>query len=247
MTTEKDKYVSSIKRYFDIHFKVLENSIAELNSKFININLINSELDEINKEISTLNNKQNELVVSLNEQIKQMPLETKQMYRQIECFYYLNRKLNLNNHLPCLRGWVASPDILLFLHDFIIKHKPVTILEFGSGVSTLVIASALRQNGSGKLYSIDHDADFAKKTSELISNEKLNKFVDLRVGSLIQWEKAHMNNSNQEVLWYNIDSISDIENIDLLFVDGPPKELVGIPGIQLLQLFIKSCLMVALF
>jgi predicted O-methyltransferase YrrM len=44
-----------------------------------------------------------------------------------------------------------------FLHGLLTQHKPATVLEVGTfvGFSTLIIAEALRANGSGKLYSID--------------------------------------------------------------------------------------------
>ena len=57
---------------------------------------------------------------------------------------------------PPLRGWATSPDVLLRLHTHIMATRPQVIVEFGSGASTLVIADALRQNGTGKLISIEH-------------------------------------------------------------------------------------------
>jgi hypothetical protein len=44
---------------------------------------------------------------------------------------------------------------LAFLHRTIRKHQPYTVLEFGSGFSTLFIADALQRNDRGKVVSVD--------------------------------------------------------------------------------------------
>jgi hypothetical protein len=41
------------------------------------------------------------------------------------------------------------------LHQTVRRHKPSIILEFGSGFSTVVMAHALRMNGSGKIFSLE--------------------------------------------------------------------------------------------
>lgn len=65
---------------------------------------------------------------------------------------------------------------------------PRVIVEFGSGASTLAIADALRQNGIGKLISIEHNDNYGAQTLGTLQAECLEDWVDLRTGNLEAWE-----------------------------------------------------------
>ncbi|MDR3346487.1 MAG: class I SAM-dependent methyltransferase [Campylobacteraceae bacterium] len=144
-------------------------------------------------------------------------------YRQIESFYWLARRLSIKNSLPPLRGWPMSPDVLLKLHEYIVSAKPKVVLEFGSGISTIVICDALRQNGCGLLYSVDHLEQFANQTLQNIKKESLDSFVDLRISTLEPWSGEHLGGNRENApLWYQQKVLEDIKEIDLLIVDGPP-------------------------
>ncbi|WP_447955852.1 class I SAM-dependent methyltransferase [Vreelandella sp. EE7] len=146
------------------------------------------------------------------------------VYSQIESLFWLQKKMKIQGSLPPLRGWAASPDVLLKLHTYIIKSKPKLIVEFGSGASTIVIADALRQNGFGLLVSIEHSVDFGKDTLSLLNYEFLDPWVDFRIGELESWNSYHMNVREKEKpsKWYPESVLSNIEGVDLILVDGPP-------------------------
>mgnify|MGYP005696629509 CR=1 FL=1 len=111
----------------------------------------------------------------------------------------------------------------MLLHAHIRATRPQVIVEFGSGASTLVIADALKQNKCGKLYSIDHIEEYASETLANLKTEKLKKWVDLRYTDLEQWEGEHLNDDPEKPsLWYAKSLLEDIDNIDLIWVDGPP-------------------------
>ncbi|UTA78628.1 class I SAM-dependent methyltransferase [Halomonas sp. XH26] len=146
-----------------------------------------------------------------------------QLYTQLESLSWLQRQLTIKGHLPPLRGWPTSPDFLLKLHTWILKHKPKLIVETGSGASTLVIADALRQNGAGKLISLEHLQFYADETSQTLLDENLTTWVDLRVCPLESWTGDHLNPSDADKpsRWYSL-NFKNINNIDILIVDGPP-------------------------
>lgn len=148
------------------------------------------------------------------------------IYYQIESLMWLQRQMNIKNPLPPLRGWAASPDVLLRLHSYILNHKPQVIVEFGSGVSTIVIADALRQNDSGILYSVEHNEFYGQQTKDFLRLEKLLNWVDLRVGELEPWSEQHYpctpGNNEKTPYWYPQHLLKNIPEIDLVFVDGPP-------------------------
>lgn len=145
------------------------------------------------------------------------------IYAQLEALAWLGRALSLSGSLPPLRGWAASPDVLLRLHEYVRFQKPKVVVECGSGCSTLVIADALRQNGEGTLVSLEHSRKYGAKTQALLEREGLEQWVKLRIDDLETWQGKHLNDGESEAVeWYHSASLAGIEGVDLLFVDGPP-------------------------
>lgn len=144
------------------------------------------------------------------------------VYSQLESLSWLQKALSLKWSLPPLRGWATSPDVLLRLHEHIRLTRPKLVVECGSGVSTVVIADALRQNGVGRLVALEHKAFFAAKTEEYLGREGLLGMVDMRVGALEPWAHPHLNESGELLLWYPESLVQDLTSIALLLVDGPP-------------------------
>lgn len=146
------------------------------------------------------------------------------LYAQLESLTWLQRRLKIKGQLPPLRGWATSPDVLLHLHAHIMATRPRVIVEFGSGASTLVIADALRQNGLGKLISIEHSDHYGAQTLGTLQAESLEGWVDLRIGELEAWEREHLNpeDADKPSRWYPASLLESVENVDLLWVDGPP-------------------------
>lgn len=146
------------------------------------------------------------------------------IYTQLESLSWLQKRLTIKGHLPPLRGWAASPDVLLKLHSHIIQTKPSLIIEFGSGSTTLVIADALRQNGIGHLVSVEHSRHYADQTLYTLQSENLTPWVDLRIGELEAWADEHMNSmpDKKPSMWYPKRLLNDMTCVDLILVDGPP-------------------------
>jgi len=146
------------------------------------------------------------------------------IYSQLESLFWLQRRLLPNTQLPSLRGWASSPDVLVRLHTHIMEAKPAVIVEFGSGASTLVIADALSQNGTGKLFSIENSKYYGTQTLSQLQQNHLQDWVNLRIGELETWEEDHINSEDDDkpLLWYPKSLVKNIKNIDLIWVDGPP-------------------------
>jgi len=78
---------------------------------------------------------------------------------QVIALFQLYQALSPRRLLPRTRGWAASPDFLLTLYHTIRSRRPELVVEIGSGVSTLVCAYALQQNGSGRLVWVLNEAE----------------------------------------------------------------------------------------
>ena len=140
---------------------------------------------------------------------KEIKAQVWQSYRQSEALQQLMALLKFTSPVPPTRSWAASPDLLLTLAQLVHIHNPKLVVELGSGVSTLVVAKA----GAKKIISIDHSAEFAEKTREMLKEHKV-RGVEVRVAKL----KAHKSGSD----WYDTAMLKDLKRIDLLIVDGPP-------------------------
>lgn len=140
-------------------------------------------------------------------------------FRQFESFYWLNSMLKFKNRFPWLRSWVASPDLLLYIYEIVLEKKPKNIVEFGSGFSTIVIAKALQQNGCGHITSLEHMNNFVNSIKFMIDGEDLSEFADIRHSPLIT-----LNTSEEDSYWYDSSYLSDLSNIDLVIIDGPPAK-----------------------
>lgn len=161
---------------------------------------------------------------NVNKLTKNLVIVQNRLYAQLESLTWLQRRLAIKGQLPPLRGWATSPDVLLRLHTHIMATQPLVVVEFGSGASTLVIADALCQNGTGKLISIEHSDYYGAQTSAMLEAEQLLGWVDLRVGKLEPWLGEHLNPEDAETpsLWYPQSLLEDINDVNLLWVDGPP-------------------------
>lgn len=146
--------------------------------------------------------------------------------RQLEELDGLYHRLGLvRGSLAPSRGWAASPDFLNILYDHIRERKPAVVFECGSGLSTIVTARALQQNGTGKLFTLEHDAYFAGETDKNLRRLELEGFVEIFLAPL---KAAKI--GDEEFLWYDRESFAVPHEIDLIVIDGPPAPLAGEEG-----------------
>jgi hypothetical protein len=138
--------------------------------------------------------------------------------------FLLNNKLIINPKYLRI-------DRLNFLKNLILKKKRLRVLEFGTGISTLVIAKSLLINKlrfSDKVehfreknfisYSVDNNKNFLNISRKNINNLKLNKICKLLFVNL-----------QMEIYNGNISSSCNIlPNItpDLILLDGPDQKLI---------------------
>lgn len=122
--------------------------------------------------------------------------------------------------LPPPGGWAASTDLLGETLRTLALHPAQLIVELGSGLSTLVLAAALRRQGGGRLVSIEADADYLLRTRAQLALHGLDAWVELRHAPLRQIEFEGVARP-----WYDTAQLIDLRQIDLLFIDGPPTAL----------------------
>jgi predicted O-methyltransferase YrrM len=110
------------------------------------------------------------------------------------------------------------PAGLVSICNEIVHGRRTSIVECGSGVSTVVLARLLRQRGAGgRVIALEHDADWAQLVNELLAQDQLSEFGRVVLAPL-----------EGEPAWYSLGSLTELPStIDLLIVDGPPADRPG--------------------
>jgi hypothetical protein len=109
------------------------------------------------------------------------PLRT---IRHSLAYRWARRAIARNDLAPLLEGIsneAISPsyDDLWALYRQVRKQKPNLVLEYGSGCSTVIIARALADNGSGHLVSVDAQTEWLQHTRKMIPTS-LATYVEMK-------------------------------------------------------------------
>ncbi|MCO5058375.1 MAG: class I SAM-dependent methyltransferase [Rhizobiaceae bacterium] len=172
--------------------------------------------------VANIEKSANHTVADINKNVEKTAFNE---FRQHEALGTLRQLLKFDLPLPATRGWAASPDFLLHLYQHVATHRPKTVVELGSGVSTLVVAAALAANGDGgRLYSLDHDGAYAEATLKLVAQHGFPNVATVYHAPLAPWKPARPTELGEEWQWYAVPrTVKSLKAIDLLVVDGPPK------------------------
>jgi predicted O-methyltransferase YrrM len=99
----------------------------------------------------------------------------------------------------------------------VLLERPKVVVECGSGASTVWIGSALRRVGEGRVIALENSADWVAIVTGLLQHQRLSN-VEIRHAPM---EPIQVAGHGQP--WYSASAIADVEEIDLLLVDGPPR------------------------
>jgi predicted O-methyltransferase YrrM len=139
-------------------------------------------------------------------------------FRQVEALTNLYAIVPVEYAMPKPTKWRASPDFLLHLISHIQERRPVSILDVGSGATTVWMANALRHfEIPGKIVSIDHDKNFGDATTATLKQQGLSAYAHVRIAPLVEVDVK-----GERWHWYDPTQIDDVENCDMVVVDGPP-------------------------
>ena len=138
-------------------------------------------------------------------------------YKQLEILTSLYSYLNIDIPLPETGGWAASPDFLKKITEIMLLKQPKYVVEASSGVSSIIIGYCFKKIGRGKVISLEHDIIYYEKSKNLIIKHGLEHYVEIVYAPLKEYEI-----NKKKWLWYDIDSLHNDLNIDMVVVDGPP-------------------------
>lgn len=135
-----------------------------------------------------------------------------------------------SDDLPALGGWSMEPDAAVALARTAVQHCPQRVLELGPGASSELLLRSLPQGASVR--ALEHDAGWLEVVRRRISE---------RAGGRIELHHAplrHVITDGWRGMWYDLEGLEGLHDIDLLVVDGPPgpsRALARFPALPLLE------------
>lgn len=144
--------------------------------------------------------------------------------QDVEAMFQLFATFQPRAALPPSGRWALESSGLLRLVDLIERRPIQTIVELGSGTSTLWLSYALEKRGTGgRIIALDHDAHYAQLTRRALATHGFaDGPAEVRDAPL-----THSGLDDHVTPWYDARTFQDLEGIDLLVVDGPPKSAGG--------------------
>lgn len=118
-------------------------------------------------------------------------------------------------------GSSLRPFCLAHMVNDIIINSRQNIIEFGSGISTVIIGRLIKRNSlNTTLLSIEHDAGWVDALKGILKNEQIDDVVTVKHAPLKPCKLALENNE-----WYDLKILKDhtkSKKFDMLIIDGPP-------------------------
>ncbi len=128
---------------------------------------------------------------------------------------------------PC--AWTLTADALRLMVALVRHLRPAHILEFGSGLSTRVLAWAcFDADVPCHISSIDHDPDYKSTTEEQIRTHADSISVAVHLAPLVVREFV---DEALPVYRFHPELVASHGAVDLIVIDGPPLLLGGRRGV----------------
>ena len=142
--------------------------------------------------------------------------QSRYLYERMESLMALYHDLKPIAPFPSMSRY-TSPVVCHYILNEIIARKPKTIVELGSGVTTLTSSYACKKYGEGRITAIDHEQQYLDNTRSHLQQHELTAYVDFYCCPLKQ-----QNIGGGIWNWYDLSKATLPSKIDLLLVDGPP-------------------------
>jgi predicted O-methyltransferase YrrM len=134
--------------------------------------------------------------------------------------------------------WALAPDALARFFCASRLNNWNTIVECGSGVSTILLARDFKARGSGHVYAIEHDERWLTLMRQLLAERDLLSHATLVLAPL-----RDLQIDGQSFQWYEksaLRTVFELERIDALLVDGPPGDTCGLARYPALPMFLAQ-------
>lgn len=138
----------------------------------------------------------------------------------IYSYFLIQDLVKFSEHFPITTSSLRFHTLATILNDIIVYNRK-SIIEFGSGISTLAIANLIKKNKLHcDLVSVEDNKEWYEYIKSFISRNDLGEKVKLIYAPLEKSDLALENN-----FWYSVKTLDEnkIRNtkFDLAIIDGP--------------------------
>jgi predicted O-methyltransferase YrrM len=134
---------------------------------------------------------------------------------------------------PPFGGWAISGDCARRLVELVMTVRPSSVIEAGSGLSTLLIAQALEiVGGDGRVVALEHEKQWMDRSTALLALHGMAHRADISHAPLVEIDLE-----GERFNWYDLSEVSLPTDAEIIFIDGPPKAtgpLARYPALPLL-------------
>ena len=111
-------------------------------------------------------------------------------------------------------GFAGNASLLYFIFKFLYREKPKSVLEIGSGQSSLLTSRYIKSNSEANVTILEENEDWYKRVDSMISNGDNVRLIHSPLESVKVKRRKKM--------WYST-KIFDTEDAkyDLIIIDGP--------------------------
>jgi predicted O-methyltransferase YrrM len=148
-------------------------------------------------------------------------IESSELGKQIALWTAGPPRESLNELLAPPDEWAVSLQTADLLSNLVTRLRPRSVLEFGAGRSSLVLAWSLQQAGGGRLTSIEHQPTYAEPAWR-----RMTAFPDVDASLVPATLGVRL---SRHGLLYQYLGVEDALNkrglFDFVFIDAPPGHL----------------------
>lgn len=166
------------------------------------------------------NNHQEKIIEELTKQRKLSLNVQSAQNLKLDDIYALNllQPLLTESYLPFTASSMRPISLVHILNNIVINNCKV-ILEFGSGLSSIVIGRLIKKNSiDAEILSVDHNLEWIGQIDKILEKEDLKKIVKPIHAPLT-------GNNFHDVQWYDAEILErqlSGKEFDLVIIDGPP-------------------------
>jgi hypothetical protein len=210
----------------------LTNAFSENQKEIIKASsLVKEQIVQLPNELyKRLENQKNHLDFQLSQQLNTT-------YDRIDALLSIHNLIEINAPLPIMHDWRISSDYAKELLNHVINNDG-SVIDIGSGISTLLFGYGLKGKGTGKVIAIEHSKNYYEATKKLITEHQLGKWCNVYFCPLRSYTI-----NGKKWLWYDISDIDFPKNISTISIDGPPgdtQDLARYPAPHILKKHISK-------
>jgi hypothetical protein len=178
--------------------------------------LLEAPVGHADEEYAALSEDINNLRDQIQWQYQGLISEQEGHFRQTQALLSLYHQIEFNRPLPPMREWTIGPDFANLVVTSLRERQPLLVLDAGGGLSTLLAAYCLEEQGVGRVVSLEHEVSASQATLALVTQHDLERYTDCLYAKL-----QPINPQQPKWIWYDLAALDGLHKIDFVILNVP--------------------------